>query len=108
MAAEGEAQGGEASLPALSRADGGGVVQEAVGFFLAGEAGEFFVEGMVGREEGFFAVEDGWVVAAGVVPAIKLGGAEVEFDGADEGRVGVGFEVDQDIYKVPRPLSRMR
>jgi hypothetical protein len=83
VAAEGEAVGGEAGLPGLAGADGGGVAQEAVVFFLLGEAGELFAEGVVGGEEGFFAVEDGRVVAGGIVPAVELHRAEAELGGWD-------------------------
>jgi hypothetical protein len=51
VAAEREAGGVEAGLPAVAGADGGGVGQEAVGFFLLGEPGEFGVERMVGGED---------------------------------------------------------
>ena len=48
----------EPGLPAVSGADGGGVVEEAVFFFLLGQLGEFGVEWVIGFEERLFAVED--------------------------------------------------
>ena len=77
----------------MAGADGAGVIEQAVLFFLGGEAGEFRVEGVVGEEETLLAVEDGRVGTAGVVVAVDLPGAEVELDATEQGRVRVGIEV---------------
>ena len=77
-------------LPSVSGADGGGVVEEAVFFFLLGRLGEFGVEGVIRWEEGFLAVEDRRVGAGLVFEAIDLAGAEGELDAAEQGWVGAG------------------
>ncbi len=61
--------------------------------FLLGEAGELLAEGVFGGEEGFFAVEDGRVVAGEIVSAVELHRAEVELDRAHQRGVGVGFKI---------------
>jgi hypothetical protein len=62
-------------------------------FFLLGQLGEFGVEWVLGCEHGFLAVEDRRVGARLVFEAIDLAGAERELDAAEQGGVGVGFEV---------------
>jgi hypothetical protein len=73
----------EASLPPVSGADGGGVVEEAVFFFLLGQLGEFGVERVLRCEHGLLAVEDRWVGDRLVFEAIDLAGAERELDAAE-------------------------
>ncbi len=78
-------------LPSVSGADGGGVVEGAVFFFLLGQLGEFGVEWVRRCEHGFLAVEDRRVGAGLVVEAIDFAGAEREFDAAEQGAVGGWF-----------------
>jgi hypothetical protein len=59
LAAQMEAGFRKAGLPAGASADSGRVVEQAVVFFLAREAGEFWEQGMPRRQTGFLAVEDG-------------------------------------------------
>ncbi len=63
------------ALASLYGADGGGFIEQAVLFFLAGQAGEVGVERLVGVEERFFAVLDRRVGALGVLGAHELPGA---------------------------------
>jgi hypothetical protein len=76
----------------LPRPDGGGVVEEAVFFFLLGQLGEFGVEGVFGCEHGLLAVEDRRVCAGLEFEAIDFTGAERELDAAEQGGVRVGFK----------------
>ena len=80
----------QSCLPSLPCADGAGVIEQAVLFFLGGEAGKSRVERVVAEEEALPAVEDGRVGAVGVVVAVDLPGAQVELDAAEQGRVRVG------------------
>ncbi len=48
---------------------------------------------MIGCEERLLAVEDRRVCAGGVFEAIDFAGAERELDAAEQGGVGVGFEI---------------
>ena len=58
---------------------------------------------MVGREEGFLAVEDGGIGACGVVVAVDLPRPERDLDAAEQGRVRVGGEVGMnEIRHFPR------
>lgn len=59
-------------MPAAAGADGGGVLEEAVRFFLGGQAGEPGVEGMVRRQEGLLAMQERRIGAGGVVVAVEL------------------------------------
>ena len=72
MSPDGEPARGEPALPAVAGADGGGVVEQAVAFFLAGEAREPGHERMAGRLERFLAMEDRRVGALRVVEAVEL------------------------------------
>jgi len=93
VAFEGEVFGGEGAFPVDAEADARGVFEQPGGFFLAGEFGEFGVEWVSGRDEGFLAVEDGWVGALAVIVAADFSGDEVDDDGFGEGWVGEFFEV---------------
>ena len=76
MPAQRESGRVEPRLPAVSGADGGTIVEEAVFFFLLGQLGEFGVEWVFGWEERLFAMQD-WRVGAGLkFKAIDLAGAE--------------------------------
>ncbi len=55
MSADREPALGQPLLPAVAGADGGGVVEQAVVFFLAGEARELGHERMMRRKERFLA-----------------------------------------------------
>ena len=65
----------EPRLPAVLGADGGGVVEEAVFFFLLGQLGEFGVEWVIGCEERLFAMQDRRVGGGLVFEAIDLAGS---------------------------------
>ncbi len=112
MPAEGEPTLGQPALPAVAGADGGGVVEQAVAFFMAGEARELGRERMMRREERFLAVEYRWVGALGVVEAIDLPRPERELDAPQQGRVRVGLEIgiDQvrDLARMPVQLDQVR
>jgi hypothetical protein len=56
MPAQRESSRVQPRLPAVSGADGGCVVEEAVLFFLLGQLGEFGVEWVIGCEERFLAM----------------------------------------------------
>ena len=76
MPAKRESSRIEPGLPAVSGADGGRVIEEAVFFFLLGQLGQFGVEWVIGCEESFLAVEDRRVCAGLIFEAIDLSGAE--------------------------------
>jgi hypothetical protein len=76
----------------LPRSDGGGVVEEAVFFFLLGQLGEFGVEGVLRCEHGFLAVEGRRICGGVVFEAIDFTGAERELDAAEQGGVGLFWE----------------
>jgi hypothetical protein len=96
MPPQGEAGRAQARLPPGPGADGGRLGEQAVLFFLLRQADELGVQGMVRRQERFFAMQHRRVVAGGVVVAIEPAVAQRQADGADEGRVRVGVEVGID------------
>ena len=79
-------------LPVRSGADSFGIVQESEEFLLVGELGEGFVVGIVGGDEGFFAMEDGGIFGGLVVAIADLSGAELDLDTGVE--FGMGIEVE--------------
>ena len=109
MAGQAPAGLGEARLPAGAGADAGGLVEQAVGFFLLSQAGEPGVQGMVEQQEGFLAVEDRRIGAGengdwlrvceapvpflgGVVEAVQFPRARGQPDRPQERRVRVALE----------------
>ena len=81
MTFEAESFFSESSIPIQPEADAGGILKEARRFLFAGEPGEFRMERMIGREEGFLAMEDGWIGAFPVVVAPDLAGDEIDEHG---------------------------
>ena len=58
MTAKREAGGSEATVPALVRADGGRLLQEAMLLLLGGQPRERGVQRVVALQEGLLAVQD--------------------------------------------------
>jgi len=77
----------------LLEADGAGGGEQSQGFLLLGEVAEFGVVGIVGGDEGLFAVEDGWVVGVAVGAAADCSGGHVYLEAQIQGGVGVIVEV---------------
>jgi hypothetical protein len=84
---------GEAVCPGLVDANFAGVVQKVQGIFLAGEAAEFGIVGVVRGNEGFLAVEDGGIAGARLGANADFPGVDRDLDTEFQGGVGVFVEV---------------
>lgn len=62
-------------------------------FFLASQSREFGVSRVIQCEERFLAVQNRWVFALMIIPAIKCQGSHVQLDRTQQRRMRIGIEI---------------
>ncbi|MBN8461054.1 MAG: hypothetical protein J0M04_24760 [Verrucomicrobia bacterium] len=93
MSFEGELFLREEFLPVQSESDAGGVLKEPDRLLLSGEFGELAIERMIGRDEGFLAMQDRRIGTGSVIVAAGLAGHKINDDRLRQGRMRVGLEI---------------
>lgn len=79
--------------PLVAAAEVGWVAEESVLLFLGGEAGKLVAAGVVGRDQGPLAVEDGRAGVVSEVAVLDVETTEVGPDRGGEGRVRIAVEI---------------